>query len=406
MAEREHQTEIEPSSEPALRPGGSQEASAVLRLRDAIGNRAFATWIARQPSAETRAEIDRLIREGDWFRAAQALSPLPAADIEPIVSGIDSPKRQYLVEGARHGQGVWDADKVISAVDKVAHRDAVIGSVRFFVWKHMWKEAGVYLCGLSNEDIRRVAKQLALTWDDLRAIADSQDKPQQERLSLAFFGQDLEFIRGIPKDLAGKDADVLGWLNTDEIVRPYAQAKWTGGAKPKLTIIGADKWVDEYVKRGKGKVDPATGQTVTDEELRSRAVKSEGVTTDDDEIIMKGGENTPAVLIHEAMHALAPSGFEDAYGRPAEEGAAEYFARRVARSASKHPSKHYDAEVAAIAALAAVVGEKLLAEAYFTGKTLRMQGVVEEKKGGQALNEWRRAMNDPGELKNAPAKLK
>ena len=145
---------------------------------------------------------------------------------------------------------------------------------------------------------------------------------------------------------------------------------------------------------------------MTDEQLRAKAVHVYGSTTDADEIYLRHGYNSPAALIHEAMHALAPSGFEDSYGRAAEEGAAEYFARRVARSAGKHPPDAYAQEYAGIAALAAVVGDAMLAEAFFTGKTLRMQSAVEDKKGAQALSTWRRAMNDPSDRKNAPAALK
>ena len=91
---------------------------------------------------------------------------LDATAMEARVRALSSDQRQYLVEGARHGEGRWDTAKVIDTVDRAEHRDAVIWSVRFFVWKHMWQRAGEFMRGLNDPDVRRVATRLALTWDD------------------------------------------------------------------------------------------------------------------------------------------------------------------------------------------------------------------------------------------------
>jgi hypothetical protein len=40
------------------------------------------------------------------------------------------------------GRPALSADALITLIDGVNHRDAVTGSVRFFVWKHLWFEAG------------------------------------------------------------------------------------------------------------------------------------------------------------------------------------------------------------------------------------------------------------------------
>ncbi|MFO1207198.1 MAG: DUF4157 domain-containing protein, partial [Burkholderiales bacterium] len=128
-------------------------------------------------------EFDLLIRNGDWHGAAWTLAQRDPADIAARVSSMSSTHRRYLVEGARHGEGNWNTETIVSAVDKISHRDAIIGSVKFFVWKHLWGKAGTYLCGLNNPDMRRVAIDLRLTIRDMQIMADEQtDKTQSDRL--------------------------------------------------------------------------------------------------------------------------------------------------------------------------------------------------------------------------------
>ena len=222
---------------------------------------------------------------------------LDATAMEARVRALSSDQRQYLVEGARHGEGRWDTARVIDTVDRAEHRDAVIWSVRFFVWKHMWQRAGEFMRGLNDPDVRRVATRLALTWDDLRAIADAQpEKAQQERLNVAFF-TDLAFTAKIQKDLVGeKDAgrSVVAWLAKDDLVAPFAAAKWGTGPGPTAHVMPAEGWQDFYAARAKGRVDPATGETLSEEAARKRAVTSHGFTTQTEEIYLKAARTAAA----------------------------------------------------------------------------------------------------------------
>jgi len=375
------------------------------------GHRGSGEWIkqghrtlARQKSPGPQADdIGRKMARNDWHGAAQMLAQLSQETIEARVNAMSSRTRQYLVEGARHGEGHWNIDAIIAVVDRISHRDAVIGSVRFFVWKHLWRQAGTYLCGLDHLDIRRVATQLHLTFDDMHAIADVQPgKEQQTYLNVAFFSQ-LQFVEAIPKGLVAKDADklLLGWLAADEVVAPYAAAKWTKGRKPKVTVVPNDKWADVYGQHSINRTDPETGEKMTADKARQRSVQAYGFTTEADEIFIRDIEMKPGTLLHEAVHALAPSGWEDSFGRAAEEGAAEYFARRVAHSAGKHPPRAYPEQHEAVAAVAGIVGDAALADAYFTGKTLKLELAVDDARGEGKMTLWRRALEDPKERKNA-----
>jgi hypothetical protein len=123
------------------------------------------------------------------------------------------------------------------------------------------------------------------------------------------------------------------------------------------------------------------------------------------ELYLRDGSNTPGVLLHEAVHALAPEEFSDALGTAVNEGTTEYFARRAARSAGKHPSAAYGEEYAGVAALAAVVGDRLLAEGFFTGKTLKLALTVDTATREGTFKKWNDAMRDEGSRKTAPKVL-
>jgi hypothetical protein len=397
--ERERLDEPSVAAGPAALPAVAASHAAVLALQRAAGNRAVSRWVHAGAPALARQEtpdpVAQQIAKGDWHGAAWELSKLDAPALRARVTGMSSQDRQAIVEGARHGEGRWSTDTVIGAIDAVDHRDALIGSVRFFYWKRNWRQLGTYLCGLNDDDIRRMATRLGITREEIYVIVDDQpDKAQKERLNVAFFSK-ADFQGKIPRDLVGKDAGSLArtWLLKDDLVGPYAAAKWHGGAVPAVQVIPAAKWADRYVERRRGRFDPDLGRPPTDDESRQRSVVVDGFTTDTDEIFLREGDNTPGRLLHEAVHALAPTGFDD-IGHDVDEGTTEYFGRRVARSAGKPPSRAYIDQYAGVAALADLVGEAQLASAFFTGKVLGLQFAVDDRKGEGTFRAWSDAMAD------------
>lgn len=388
-----------------------RRAAHVLALQCLAGNNATAGWIAngaptlsRQTKIVTPDEVSTFISNGDWHGAAWALSKLDEAAIRDRVGKMSGEHRQNVVEGARHG-ATWQG-AIIRIVDEIDHRNAVIGSVKFFAWKRDWQHTGNYMTALNDDDIRRVATRITLNFSDLKAIADADPgTPKQYRLGIAFFSV-RGFIDKLPRDVVGPDADkqVLVWLAADDVVRPYAAAKWAPGAKPKIRLIKAGNWGDTYAKYVAGRIDPESGTVMSLQDAKVQAVKVDGFTLDvTDEIHLRAGNHNPGTLIHEAIHAIAPGGIRDDLGSAVNEGVAEYFARRVARSAAKHASPSYPTQYAGVVPLAQLVGDRALAEAFFGGVTLKLKFEVDDKTKAGTFDAWSRAMNDPDQRASAPA---
>jgi hypothetical protein len=354
-------------------------------------------------------DIDTLMHNDDWHGAAWTLAQLDPADIAARLSSMSSLYRRYLVEGARHGEGIWNTDAIVSAVYQISPRDAIIGSVRFFVWKHLWGKAGTYLCGLSNDDMRQVAIGLRLTIRDMQVMADEQaDKAQAERLSLVLLGN-LAVIRQAPQDLIGKGGEKLAeaWLLGDPLIGRYAGKKF----KPDRRLTGhfhlvpADKWGDTYVKHSAGRDDPELGRPRTDDEARARSELVDGFH-DQSELYVRQGRESPGTVIHEAIHFIAPDDFKSLYGLAVNEGCTEYFARLVAQHVSVHPSTSYPEQHAGVDALARLAGAALLADAFFTGNGNVVQNAVDANKGQGTFSKWVDAMQDDTKRKSAPDVLK
>jgi hypothetical protein len=357
-------------------------------------------FVQRKP-----ADIEALIRNEDWSRAAWAIAQFAPAEMAARLSSMPAAQRRYLVEGARHGEGLWDIEPIVAEVYKISPRDAIIGSVRFFVWKHLWSKAGEYLCGLNDDDMRRVAIELRLTLRDMQVIVDERtDKTQAERLSLVLLGS-LEVFKQAPQPLiTGGEKIVESWLLSDPLVGPYAEARFKTGIRivGHLHVIPADKWGDKVVKESAGRNNPETGKPQSADEARAQSWRMAGFyVRERGEIYVRQGEQW-STLIHEATHSIAADDFRALYGFSVSEGATEYFARHVARHASMHPGVNYREEQDGIAALARVVSDATLAKAFFTGDGYAVQNPVDHAKGQGTFSLWVAAMQSDDQRKSAP----
>jgi len=350
-------------------------------------------------------DIETLIRSEDWNRAAWAIAQLAPAEMAARLASMPAARRRYLVEGARHGEGIWNTEPIVAAVYKISPRDAIIGSVRFFVWKHLWSKAGEYLCGLSDDDMRRVAIELRLTIRDMQVMADEQtDKTQAERLNLVLLGS-LEVVKRAPQPLIiGGEKIVESWLLSDPLVGPYAEAKFKSGIRiiGHLHVVPRDKWGDTVVKESAGRNNPETGKPQSADEARAESWRMSGFyVRERGDIYIRQGENW-STLIHEATHSIAPDDFRSLYGFSVSEGATEYFARHVARHARMHPGVNYQDEHNGIEALARVVGDATLAKAFFTGNGYAVQNSCDHAKGQGTFSRWVAAMQRDDQRKSAP----
>ena len=405
MIARRHHDAVDETRAPEARPLPAPAAAAtVLRMQQAAGNRAVTALLSREPDAAAApappvddAAVDALIARGDWHGAARTLAEQGAPRVRERATRLASPQRQSLVEGARHGTGLWDSESVVAAVDALNHRDAVIGSVRYFVWKREWPAAGTFLCGLDDPDMQALAASLRLTVEDLQAIGDEQPDPAQKaRLYKALLGSD--YFGRAPHDLVGRDAATLTrlWLLADPVVGPLAAARYGTGVKTEVTLLPPDQWQDWWVKRFTGTRDPDQGHTLTREQAAADAGRYAGVTLGA-AIFIKAGADTPQLALHETVHALAADAWADAYGRPVDEGATEHFARRVARTARREVAANaYSAWADGVGALVPVIGEATLAQTFFEGRTLAFEAAVDAARGEGAFKRWLAAMNAGG----------
>lgn len=168
-----------------LSKSDTQATSAALQmLQRTVGNRAVAALVSVQRDGEATPSREDIIRDfrqmtedGDWYRAARHLGGLNNPDIIRQLRVLSATALEHLVEGARHGMGVWDAQRVIDRVVEVNLRAAIVGTIRFHVWKHQWEQAAEYLNGLERSDARALESELIssghLEKENLKKIADS-----------------------------------------------------------------------------------------------------------------------------------------------------------------------------------------------------------------------------------------
>jgi hypothetical protein len=127
--------------------------------RDA-GNQAVAGMLTVQrTSKEQIAQYKQYTTDGDWGRAAWQLATFDAKDIPEQVRNLTGRQMELLTEGARH----HGATAVVDAIVGVNKRAAIIGTVRFHVWKHNWAEAAKYLNGMERSDGRRLEEEMIAT---------------------------------------------------------------------------------------------------------------------------------------------------------------------------------------------------------------------------------------------------
>lgn len=98
---------------------------------------------------------------------------------------------------------------------------------------------------------------------------------------------------------------------------------------------------------------------------------------------------TPATVLHEALHLYSDSAMRDNYGKQVNEGTTEYFTRLIVEQ--EHLERRtgiYDDEHEAIRQLVGVIGEDTLREAYFEGDTAALEQAVDNARGAGTFATW------------------
>ncbi|EOD69675.1 hypothetical protein [Amycolatopsis vancoresmycina] len=147
-----------PRGDRAGRHEGTPAVRRIQALQRHAGNQAVAGLLAVQRAGkEDEAQFKQYAKDGDWARAAWQLANSDAKDnLAALVRTLDPAQLANLTEGARH----HGATAVVDAVVAVNRRAAIIGTVRFHVWRHDWAEAARYLNGMEHTDGRRLEDSL------------------------------------------------------------------------------------------------------------------------------------------------------------------------------------------------------------------------------------------------------
>ncbi|WP_146060414.1 hypothetical protein [Amycolatopsis sp. CA-128772] len=143
-----------PRGDRANRHDGTPAVRRIQALQRHAGNQAVAGLLAVQRTGqEDVAQFKQYVKDGDWARAAWQLANSDAKDsLTALVRSLTPAQLANLTEGARH----HGATTVVDAVVAVNRRAAIIGTVRFNVWRHDWAEAARYLNGMEHTDGRRL----------------------------------------------------------------------------------------------------------------------------------------------------------------------------------------------------------------------------------------------------------
>jgi hypothetical protein len=244
-------------------------AGVALRLQRSAGNRSAAAWavsatqqLQRKPKAKPKDPIDVAIAAKDWAKAADALSELPDAEIETRLKKLKRAQREGVMQGAREIERTAWTEPVIVAMEKIDLRSANVGSLKWARASGFTARAGIWFKGLSVEDARKVAHDLAFSRDQLTQIVADEAVladvfkdlwayvPKAERM--LYVMNLLVDTHGYPVNGA---AGIVGNLSGESSLIPSR-------------IEGSSEWSPTRTSDFKGKVTDWT-----DEQIRDRSFK-------------------------------------------------------------------------------------------------------------------------------------
>jgi hypothetical protein len=232
-------------------------AAVALTIQRAAGNRTATAWaqhLQRKPKAKPKPQdpIDTAIKKKEWAKAADALSELPAAEIETRLKKLKAKQRESLMQGAREIERTAWTEPVIQAMEKVDPKSANIGSLRWARASGFTARAGQWFHALGTEAAHKIAHELAFSKAQLTGIiADEKGLetvfkdvwayvPKSERMLYVMtllvdtHGYPVNGAAGIVGNLAGESALIPS--------RVEGSAEWSP------TRTGGTDWTDEQIR--------------------------------------------------------------------------------------------------------------------------------------------------------------
>lgn len=105
-------------------------------------------------------------------------------------------------------------------------------------------------------------------------------------------------------------------------------------------------------------------------------------------IWIKKGKYHPGLLVHEGLHLYANDAFGNAFRNEANEGATEYFTRKILERVNIEPHPGYAEQVAEVEALVDVAGEERLRRAFFDGRIAELSSAIDRLRGRGTMGNW------------------
>ena len=188
----------------------------------------------------------------------------------------------------------------------------------------------------------------------------------------------------------GKEVDDA--LDASPFFAKLVETKHKAGTKAEGHVnIHADAEFEEaYVKMAATRTNPDTGKIFTEDEARRRS-KNVNAFADKGEIHVHENRGEPGTTIHESMH-LFSGAYTKKMGYNANEGTTEYFTRKLCAEIKLARGTFYATQLASVEKMIALVGEDVVAAAYFQDKLAELETAFDAKKEAGAFGKWLVAM--------------
>jgi hypothetical protein len=182
------------------------------------------------------------------------------------------------------------------------------------------------------------------------------------------------------KHTTGKDVDT--YLDSSPFFKALVEEKVKGGTKAEghVHIHTPEEFVTECVAYLTARQNPATGANYTEDEAKAKEPNINAFR-DGSEIHVHENRGEPGTVIHESMHLFSHDDFRGELGFNANEGATELFAKKLCAERKIKRGDFYADQYRAVKKVADLVGEDVLANAYYKGDVAGLRKEFDAKAG-------------------------
>ena len=190
------------------------------------------------------------------------------------------------------------------------------------------------------------------------------------------------------KHKTGKEVDT--YLSSSPFFKDLVAEKVKAGTKAEghVNIHTPDEFKTVCIAYLTARQNAATGANYTEDEAKA-AEPNINAFRDGSEIHVHQDRGEPGTTVHESLHLFSHDDFRDQLGFNANEGATEYFCKKLCREIGLKRGNFYPNQFGAVEKLVGVVGEDTLAAAYFKGDIAKLRTEFDAKAGTGILHSVR-----------------